>query len=591
MLDKADIADAIEQYPKEAADALLSVQIGSQAPVTLQALAAAAKHLKRDPEDLAADEVERLGLTVPFAHALRAHGVPIAVEKLEFEDVNINPAALQSFIPRAEAFRCRVLTNTGIGGSGCLIGPSLVMTAWHVVASAPPGTKNPTPAQPIEVLLSDGTRHRTAAKPQYESACTDLEYKSGFPTDDAAFNGFDDVALIKLERPEGIRLGYASLPARCLKVISRSNILVLHFPDGRDKGWGVGRIEKIRRITARWRHDVPTSSGSSGGPCFNVRLELVGLHQGKWPPNGRLVPLGRFLDKIRPLVEQDVAPPTLWSLDGTPQGQLVIGRDLFFETVAAASRPTTRVRGLRIKRRDPQRQGTTGLAFSAEMLSRTLKRNFGAHSLLRINFEPPYGDLIDEIRRRAEFEDVRIPRVEAGPGVRRGETTAEATANDRAKVLARELNAASEHDQRLLWFFFENPAVGLTDAERIAFEAFLGAALKEPRLRLVLAGYETVTTPGEEFESSRVADVDGGPGLVVEYFGWFQRNDVEQLLRRASQDMGAAVPAAVITDRANQVLQRLEPVNGQYSAGDLKPVSERIVTHLEYFRTLAEEQP
>ncbi len=589
MVTKASIVRAIRKAPKEAADALLAVQTGVTAPVTFAALAAVADLMKRKVEDVAADEIERRGLEDAFALALQARGIVVQGGDIGFEDTHFDPNQLKTFISRAQAFRCRVLVNRNPEGSGCLISPSLVLTAWHVIARAAPDQPDPPPPPaPIEVQLSDGQKRRALPHALYQSKSTSDEFAGRLPSEDAAFSGCNDVALIKLERPDGSRLGFAPLPAKCQQTLSESSIMLLHFPEGRDPGFGFGKIAEYDGITARWQHDVETKPGSSGGPCFNTHFVLAGLHQGRWPPAGRLVPVDRFFADIRPLIERDVAPSILWSLDGTTGGPLVVGRDLFFEAVAAATRPTSRVRGVRVKRRDVN-QGTTGLAFSLEMLMLLLARNPGAHRTIRINFEPPYTELINEIRRRARIAGLDISEVETGTGA--PETTPEAALNDRARSLATQLNLAVERDAQLLWCMFDNPPAGLTDADRFALEAFIGAALKQPQLRLVLTGFETVPTPGEEFANASMADADGAPGLVVEYFGLFNRRDVEQLLTRACQDFGLAVDAAVISDRTNQILQGLNHVNGQYSVAELITLGERAVSHLEHFRMSAEPPP
>ncbi|WP_375412142.1 trypsin-like serine peptidase [uncultured Bradyrhizobium sp.] len=590
MVDKADIVDAIKNSPGEAAAALLAIQAGSAAPVSMDAIKAAADALHQPVETIAADEIERLNLNEAFALALKARGVMIDIENVELKDTQFPPDLLRKFLSRGEAFRCRIAVDRNVTGSGCLIGPSLVLTAWHVIATAPPGQTDPADHL-IEVLLSDSTRRRAAAKPYYVSTSTGAEFLGDLPTKDDDFKGFNDVALIKLERPDGSRLGFASLPSPSPDIKSRSSIMLLHFPQGADLGFGFGKISKaFPKVTARWAHDVDADAGSSGGPCFNTRFALVGLHQGKFVAKRRLVPVKLFADDIRQLVERDVAPPLLWSLDGTIQGPLVVGRDLFFEAVAAATRPASRVRGVRVKRRDVT-QGSTGLAFSLEMLMQVLARNPGAHRTIRINFEPPYIDLIDDIRQRARAAGLDIPPVEAGAGARVGETTLEAAINDRSRNLAVQLNAASDSSGQLLWFLFDNPPVGLNDAERYTFEGFIGAALKQPRLRLALAGYETISTPGEEFVNAGMADTDGAPGVVVEYFGLFSRGDVEQLLKRACQDLGLTVDPAVITDRASQILLGLNSINGQYSAADLQTVGGRATQQLASLQQVAGAQP
>jgi hypothetical protein len=585
MTDKAIVANAIKAAPEQAAEALLAVQAGELEPVTMAAFAGAARFLNRDVADVAADEIERLGLLDTFALAMKARGVDLQADDAGLADATFPADRLQAFVPRARAFRCRVLVDHGFSGSGCLVSPSLVLTAWHVISDWRPSASNPQ-YKPIEVELSDGTRQRVLPNPAYESPCTEDEYDGTIPSEEAAFRDHDDVVLLKLERPDGMRLGFARLPQECAPPKSRSAVLLLHFPNGNDLGFGTGHISKVRGIASRWKHDVAADQGSSGGPCFNTRFALTGLHQGRWVPDRRLVPANIFInDRIRKLIEHDIAPLALWSLDGTTHGHLVIGRDLFFEAIAAASGPASRVRGIRVKRRDIS-QGTTGLAFSLEMLTLTLARNPATHRTVRINLDTPVTDLLDEIRRRAILVGIDLPLVEAGAGVRAGDTTLEAAVNDRARSLIAQVNAIAERDRQLIWFLFDNPTAGLTDAERFAFEAFIAAALQQPRLRLVLTGFETITTPGEEFANAGLADSEGAPGLVVEYFGVFNRGDVEVFLTRASVDFGVTVDPAVIIDRANQILQGLVGVNGQYSTADLNVVSDRAVTHLDYLKSL-----
>src|SRR5262249_23030731 len=155
--------------------------------------------------------------------------------------------------------------------------------------SAWPGRANPT-YDPIEVELSDGTRRRAAQKPIYISTPTELEYQGQLPSEEASFSGFNDVALITLERPDGMRLGFADLPSERAPLRPRSAILLVHFPQGNDKGFDAGHISRVRGVTSRWRHDILTTAGSSGGPCFSTRFALAGLHQGALAPHARLVP-------------------------------------------------------------------------------------------------------------------------------------------------------------------------------------------------------------------------------------------------------------------------------------------------------------
>jgi V8-like Glu-specific endopeptidase len=246
------------------------------------------------------------------------------------QDVYRCPAG--AFLPRAEAFRCRVIAGEGATqqvGSGCLIGPSLVLTAWHVVAAGSPDMNLP-PNSPIKVKLSDGQERKVLSAAPYLSACTALEFASKFPKEEAAFVGHHDVAVLQLETADGARLGFAELPTACADLQAARDILVADFPEGQSVGWTQGQVRRIPNLTARMRHNARVAAGSSGGACFNYQCQLVGIHQGRWDPAKRLVPLAQFLAEIRDAVANDVAPPSVWSLDGTPTGGLVIGRDLFF---------------------------------------------------------------------------------------------------------------------------------------------------------------------------------------------------------------------------------------------------------------------
>jgi hypothetical protein len=588
MIDKATVAEAIKASPVQAKEAMLAVQEQTDL-LTMAGIEAAARLIGRNTEDLAADELERRGLLRSFMGAMNSLGVKLDADDAGIADANFKSPLLEAFLPRGRAFRCRVFVNGAFSGSGCLVSPSLVLTAGHVIVNAWPATPPPTYA-PIEVELSDGTRRRAGKEPEYISLPTELEFKGQLPADEAGFTGYNDSALIRLERPDGMRLGFADLPPECSLPKPGAAILLLHYPQGVDEVVGFGGISKVRGITSRWNYTVKAAPGSSGGPCFNTKFALAGLHQGRWAPGARLVPASLFLASIREKVDRDIAPPAPWSLDGTAHGPLVIGRDLFFEAVAGATGPTSRVRGVRVKRRDVS-QGSTGLAFSLEMLKLTLARNPGTHRTLHVTFDAPIADLFDEIRRRAAAVNIDVLAAEAGAGARVGETTLEANFNDRAATLAAQLNAVAESSQQLIWCLFENPLAGLGDAEHLAFEAFLAAALRQPRLRVVATGFETISTPGEEFSNAGVANTDGAPGVVVEYFGLFDRRDVEQLLTRACADFEVDVAPAVIVDRVNQILQGLNVTNLRYSTADLKTVGDRAVAHLDYFQSLAGARP
>jgi hypothetical protein len=576
MWEREEIEEAIREHPVEAAKSLAAVQLGETAPLTVDSLAAAAALLNTGLEELWVEQLARLGALDAFAESLRAHGVPLDAPRPEVFDDHVDLDKLSLFAPQAKAFRCRVLVNGVVAGTGCLLGPSLVLTAWHVIAINPPRLPQ-MPAPRVEVILSDQSKQDVVVPFGFESFCGDAEYDGTAPRADRDVIDRHDVALLVMRRPAAAHLGHAQLPAAIQETASRGTVFLVHFPGGDDKGVGIGRISKIRRVTARWRHDITSLPGSSGGACFNRDLELAGLHQGRWGDRGRLVPLSLFVADLRPQVEKDIAPTTLWSLDGTQSGAFVIGRDLFFQAVSAAGGEGSRIRGLRIKRRDLN-AGTTGLAFSHEILTQLLTRRGLGHTLVRVSFDEFVTDLVQEIRRRVQAAGLPLQDPAASPSVSLGAAAPEGTARDRAATLAGTIEGAAAATGLIVWLFFDNPSVALSEPARLALEGFVAAALVQPHLRLVVAGFETVPLPGQEFPAPSAALGAGPPGLVVEYLGGFTRGDVLDFLTRASQVLtGQPANPATIGQTADEVLAPLPPAfNGFYREADL----ETVVTEL-----------
>lgn len=574
MWDHQDLEEAVRGHPLQAAEALAAVQRGPGAALTMDSLAAAADLLGRDRAELLVEELGRRGLQSPFAAALESRGALVgAPEHPSFVD-HVDGERLELFSPRARGFRCQVLVDGEPAGSGCLLGPSLVLTAWHVIAVGPPGGPQ-EPAPEIRVALADSTQEAAVVPPCFQSPCGDAEFGGTAPTSDEEVEGRHDVAVLVMRRPAAAHLGYVALPSAVPRTVSKEALVLVHFPAGQDQGWGFGRLTKIRKVTARWQHSISTAPGSSGGACFDRHLELVGVHQGKWGGGGRLVPVSRFLDDLRPLVAADLAPTSLWSLDGTRTGQLVLGRDQLFAAVAATADDGSRVRGLRIKRADVA-GGTTGLAFSYELLAHLLQRRASDHVLVRIGFDALVTDLVDDVARRVAATGLPLP-LPAPLRSRQGAVSPERDARDRASLLAAAVEEAARRADRTVWCCFETPSVALTESARSVLDAFVGAALHQPHLRLVVAGFETVALPGRDFPTPSAAAGPGPPGLVVEYLRGFTRRHVLDLLDRAYRDLTRGEPNPVALDTiADRVLAPLTSMNGVYRAADLEVVAAAV---------------
>ncbi len=587
------IVEAIRAHPAEAAEALAAIQIGldDEKPLTAASLLATAESYDEDGAEFWLERLQLRGLVKAFVNALSAHGINIDGDELADPTGSIPFDKLTAFLPRANAFRCRILKNGAVAGSGVLVGPSLVLTAWHVISvKAPNEDQVPTPT--LKVLLSDQTVQVVYIQAAFQSLCGVKEYAKTAPVNDAEVADCHDVALLAMARPAAAHLGYASLPSPVRSPRSNNRLVLIHFPDGQDKGVDFGYSKKIRSMRARWRHDVTTSDVSSGGACFDRDLQFIGVHQGKFDTGARrFVPLDQFGESVTTLIKADLAPTSLWSLDGTAAGQLVVGRNLFFEGLAKAGNTTNRVRGVRLKRRRLD-DGSTGLSFSHDILQQLLTRRGPNHRLVRVSLDEMVPDLVADIRRRISQKGLTVPESAVEPGVAPGQAPPETTAKDRAAILAASVEDIAAEMGLTVWFYFDNPTVALSEPTRLVIEGFIDAALTKPHLRLVIAGFETMPLPGLEFSGPTPSESERAPGLVVEFIGGFRKADIVDVLTRASQELTGVVDLAVVEHDADLALIGLDSFNGVYADELLAVVTERLrpaLALLEQARVLAED--
>ncbi|MGW6281327.1 trypsin-like serine peptidase [Kribbella sp. NPDC055071] len=582
MWDDAELIEIVETYPAIADEALAAIQHDVDNPLNLASIAAAAAFLGTDAAKQCIIQLQGLGLLDAFGEALRARGVEIDGTAAGAGRINIE--GMQHFLERAKTFRCRIEVDNRFAGSGCLVGPGLVLTAWHVVRSQGPGVvENPPPR--LTVMLADGTTHEAAVPPSYESPCGADEWHSIAPSQDADVLNSHDVALLALRRPAARHLGFVRMPSTAPSAKSRMKLYLLDFPAGVDKGLGDGTTWKIRGVNVRLRHDVDTEGGSSGGACFNERFEFFGLHQGRSGNGkyGRFVPAYLFLDAVAGLIRNDISPTELWHLDGQSD-RLVIGRDLFVRSVAEASKDATRVRGIRVKRSNLVDRDETGLGFSYRILDELLLRQGGAQFAIRIPVGDSVPDLMVDVAQRVEASGLLVAEPPSPGGVDPVQAAPEAVARDRARRLAFAVNEAAAKLGRTVWFFFDGPSARMSELTRLQLEGFVVACLALPQVRLVVAGLETVQLGGLEFAAPDVAGGDGQAGLVVDYIGEFTRADVQDCLTRAATELTETVDPIVIDSQADLALQGLEQFNQRYATKDLGRVVDSLQPYLALLR-------
>ncbi|QNE16586.1 trypsin-like peptidase domain-containing protein [Kribbella qitaiheensis] len=601
MWTETDLIEIIHEFPAVANEALHAIQQGDGKPPDLDSFNAAAAVLNTDAAELCVNLLQSTGFSDAFVQALLARGIEVDTDVPE--NARINLAGMADFLQRARTFRCRVEVDDTFRGTGCLVGPGLVLTAWHVVRVQGPGVEqNPEPK--VTVVLADGSKHPAGVPPSYASPCGDREWINEAPHADSDVLDRHDVALLALRTPAARHLGFAHLPPVPPAVVSRSKLYLLDFPKGQDEQLGEGTTWKIRKVTARMRHDIETAEGSSGGACFNSRFELFGLHQGRQQrgpgrnggklDDGRLVPLSLFAADVAELIGKDIAPLELWHLDGE-NSQLVIGRDLFVSAVAAAGQDDSRVRGVRVKRRNVSSGDETGLGFSYRILNELLLRRGGEHLAVRIPLDEPVSDLVSDIFQRVQSAGVAMNAIPSPGGVDPGQAAAEAAARDQANRLAAAVNEAATKTGRTVWFFVDNPSVPLSEPARLHLEGFVASCLVQPRIRLVIAGLETLPLAGLEFSGPDAARADGPPadggsgppGLVVDYVGGFTRQDVLNCLTRAAESLAGQADQQSIEAMTQVALVGSEKFNGVYRDATLSTVVTRLQPYLQVLRESA----
>ncbi|MBJ7415827.1 MAG: trypsin-like peptidase domain-containing protein [Niveispirillum sp.] len=574
MADIEKIEAAIENHRVVAQQALDALRYGRESSIPdANGFKVQADMSGKSLAALWAARLDAAGLLDDFAYALAARGVVLDEdEPLPCEASHFDDKALGTFLARSQAFRCQILVDGQGQGSGILVGPSSVLTAWHVIAVAPPDAEQ-RPVD-IEVKLANG-RQITATR-LYESRCGNEEYRNRSPKTDDDIVDRNDLALLSLREPVGLHFHFAALPQPPFQCRHKSALLLLHYPEGKWHGVTFGKFQRLRKLTGRWGHDInPTAPGSSGGGCFNTQFQLAGLHQGRISSQaGRLVPVDRFLDAIREHVAKDEIPDSVWSLDNTVTGELVVGREAFFHGYAAAARGPARVRGLWIQRSN-LRDDVSGLPFTYRLLDRMVARSPSAQ-IVRISFDNIVHDFLEEIARRVTAAGLPIAKMGWADGVAPTQTEPEAAVSDRSRRLATAIDAAAGTAGTRLWLFFDHPQILFGDEHRWALTAFVDQALRLENLRLAMAGYEAIQLPGAKFGSGAEAGGEGKPGFYVEYLNGFTRYDVENLVRNAAKGTGETVSDERVKELVDKALAGLASVNGIYKPWTAAEVGRRL---------------
>lgn len=214
-----------------------------------------------------------------------------------------NVALMQEWILFAPGHVCVIEIGGQNVGTGLLVGPDKVMTAFHVLNDAGlikdgNGVSSDDPRLRLQcrfdfqVILEHGVltpklgiAHPAAADwlGPHSPEHPDERYRKAPPGSDPA--GHLDYALIKLaqrvgEQPtgRGLTRGWSPLrkPAKSLQRFTF--IRIFQHAAGEYLKGADGRVTQIPPHGGRLQYYVSTSPGSSGAPCWNFDFSLVAMH-------------------------------------------------------------------------------------------------------------------------------------------------------------------------------------------------------------------------------------------------------------------------------------------------------------------------
>jgi V8-like Glu-specific endopeptidase len=188
------------------------------------------------------------------------------------------------------------VTEGGGFGSGFLVAPNVVLTNWHVVNSKHfvedkirfqfDYKKKPDGSMNFFTDYGLAADWLLAEKPPtaHERDPKNVAYTK--PKEDEL-----DFALIRLDgspgsKPigenvvDGLVRGYVQLPGK--KIAGDNRVLfIIQHPHGKPMELAVNIMKpQVSLDDLRIFYETDTLAGSSGSPCFNWNLDLVGLHHG-----------------------------------------------------------------------------------------------------------------------------------------------------------------------------------------------------------------------------------------------------------------------------------------------------------------------
>lgn len=543
---------------------LRRVQGFTDSLMTLDALRSTTQITGQPLEELLADFLNEENLGWEFMYHLTQPVEPINGANFDLED-------LGDFAHTMQGFKLYVFDEIGFCGIATLVSHRLALTAWHVTVK----DKRKVRRSGLKVRTEAGRRTLRVLGVRFEKPCHDDQWDVGLQNPDILREN-PDVALLAIEQP---MTTYCELPANPPSwAVGRRKLCLSHRQDDNGRGvtfvTGQAKIDDPPRIQLEWEDGV-TVPGSSGGSVFDTDLVFAGFHQGQLNGVSEIVPYATFagIDGFLQAIAEDRAPPYIYSLTGRVDGHLIIGRQRFCHAIHDVVRGDARhLRGIWIKRMEIDQ--ATGLEFSYDLLCQVLAQNGQPAEVFRVELSLGVEDLLESLNERLQGGAPLMAR----PGAADDETSEGASDKDRARQLVDLLaKSTAATPDRPSWIYFDNPRGGLRKAAQQQLELLLAMILNDTRLRFVMAGGETYSVPGPKAEN---ASSLAGPGVVVDYIGQFDREDVRYTLEAINRALGLDLPTHVVDFVLMQALHGVQAQGTVYRSADVKIVSENLRTSL-----------
>jgi V8-like Glu-specific endopeptidase len=203
-----------------------------------------------------------------------------------------DPAEFRASMVDAENRVCQITVRERPQGSGFLVGPDLVLTNQHVVASVM------DEAVAAIVVNFDYTAQRSAATPVGVASDWLVASSPPSPLDENPVAGQEpttnelDYALIRLETAVGeapvndassTQRGWISLRQDAALPAAATDIVIMQHPGGGPRRCAIAGFVGPNGNATRMRYLTSTEPGSSGSPCLDLDWNLIGLHHGAEP--------------------------------------------------------------------------------------------------------------------------------------------------------------------------------------------------------------------------------------------------------------------------------------------------------------------